>query len=77
MSDPRYDRDPYRQMYSINLSDLTWSINDYHYKRTRSTEPFANEPPMIIMDVTETHNEKAERLNGRLAMLGVIAAMGA
>lgn len=37
---------------------------------------FAKEPPMEIMDVTETHNEKAERLNGRLAMLGVIAALG-
>ena len=24
-----------------------------------------------------THNERAERLNGRLAMLGVIAAIGA
>ena len=32
---------------------------------------FAKEPPMEIMDVTETHNERAERLNGRLAMLGV------
>ena len=30
-----------------------------------------------IMDVTETHNEKAEKLNGRLAMLGVMAALGA
>ena len=38
---------------------------------------FAKEPPITIMDVTETHNEKAEKLNGRLAMLGVIAAMGA
>ena len=38
---------------------------------------FAKEPPMIIMNVTETHNERAERLNGRLAMLGVIAAIGA
>ena len=38
---------------------------------------FAKEPPMDIMDVTETHNEKAEKLNGRLAMLGVIAALGA
>tara|TARA_Y100000361_G_scaffold140502_1_gene144667 strand:+ start:347 stop:538 length:192 start_codon:yes stop_codon:yes gene_type:complete len=37
---------------------------------------FAKEPPMEIMDVTETHNEKAERLNGRLAMLGVMAAIG-
>ena len=38
---------------------------------------FAKEPPMEIMEVTETHNERAERLNGRLAMLGVIAALGA
>jgi hypothetical protein len=38
---------------------------------------FAKEPPMTIMDVTETHNEKAEKLNGRLAMLGVMAALGA
>ena len=38
---------------------------------------YAKEPPMTIMDVTETHNEKAEKLNGRLAMLGVMAALGA
>ena len=38
---------------------------------------YAKEPPMEIMDVTETHNEKAEKLNGRLAMLGVLAALGA
>ena len=37
---------------------------------------YAKEPPMQIMEVTETHNEKAEKLNGRLAMLGVIAALG-
>ena len=28
-------------------------------------------------NVYETHNEKAEKLNGRFAMLGVIAALGA
>jgi hypothetical protein len=47
---------------------------------------FAKEPQMYIdsevqkqMDngMYETHNERAERLNGRLAMLGVIAALGA
>ena len=38
---------------------------------------FAKEPPMEIMEVTETHNEKAEKLNGRLAMLGIMAALGA
>lgn len=25
----------------------------------------------------ESHNERAEKLNGRLAMLGIIAALGA
>ncbi len=38
---------------------------------------FAKEPPMEIMNVYENHNSKAEKLNGRLAMLGVIAAIGA
>ena len=38
---------------------------------------FAKEPPVKIVDVTITHNEKAEMLNGRFAMLGVIAALGA
>ena len=39
---------------------------------------FAKEPPMSFDEkYTENHNEKAERLNGRLAMLGVIAAIGA
>tara|TARA_B100001142_G_C13911809_1_gene491943 strand:+ start:106 stop:297 length:192 start_codon:yes stop_codon:yes gene_type:complete len=37
---------------------------------------FAKEPLMEIIEVNETHDKKAERLNGRLAMLGVIAAMG-
>ena len=38
---------------------------------------FAKEPPMIMEDITVTHNEKAEMLNGRLAMLGIMAALGA
>jgi hypothetical protein len=47
---------------------------------------FAKEPQMYIDSEVEnemekgiyvTHNEKAERLNGRLAMIGVIAALGA
>ena len=28
---------------------------------------FAKEPPMRVMDVSVTHNEIAEKLNGRLA----------
>ncbi len=41
---------------------------------------FAKEPRMYVdpdKDFTVTHNEKAEMLNGRFAMLGVIAALGA
>ena len=39
---------------------------------------FAKEPPMTFDEkYTVNHNEKAEKLNGRVAMLGVIAAIGA
>ena len=38
---------------------------------------FAKEPQVKVMEVSVTHNERAEMLNGRLAMLGVIAAIGA
>lgn len=47
---------------------------------------FAKEPSMYIdpkveeqmkSEMYETHNEKAEKLNGRLAMIGIIAALGA
>ena len=38
---------------------------------------FAKEPEVLVMDISETHNEKAEKLNGRVAMMGVIAAIGA
>ena len=41
---------------------------------------FAKEPKMYTdpnKDFSVTHNEKAEMLNGRLAMLGVMAALGA
>ena len=41
------------------------------------TNMYAVEPEMKIMEVSVTHNEIAEKLNGRLAMLGVIAAIGA
>jgi|TARA_R100001198_G_C5243025_1_gene220872 hypothetical protein len=41
------------------------------------TNVFAKEPTMEVIAVTENHNAKAERLNGRLAMLGIIAALGA
>jgi len=37
---------------------------------------FAKEPRMYIDENSIPHNERAERLNGRLAMRGVIAAHG-
>jgi hypothetical protein len=39
---------------------------------------FAKEPQMYTDEnYTVPHNERAEKLNGRLAMLAIIAAMGA
>ena len=39
---------------------------------------FAKEPQVKVMEVSVTHNEKAEHAQrSRLAMLGVIAAIGA
>ena len=38
---------------------------------------WAKEPKVEVMDVAVTHNERAESLNGRLAMLGIVAALGA
>ena len=38
---------------------------------------FAKEPQIKVMEVAVTHNEKAEQLNGRFAMMGIIAALGA
>jgi hypothetical protein len=40
------------------------------------TNVFAKEPQMQVMEITMSHNEIAEKLNGRLAMLGIIAALG-
>jgi hypothetical protein len=42
------------------------------------TNIFAKEPIMYTdKDYTVPHNERAELLNGRLAMLGFVAAIGA
>ena len=40
---------------------------------------FAKEPPIIMTDhpFGVPHNERAELLNGRVAMLGIMAAFGA
>ncbi len=39
---------------------------------------FAKEPPITFDEkYTVNHNERAEQLNGRFAMIGIIAAFGA
>jgi hypothetical protein len=40
------------------------------------TQIWPTEPRMYIDENSVPHNEKAELLNGRLAMMGVIAAIG-
>ena len=42
-----------------------------------TTNIYAKEPIMSYKDVQETTYERAEKVNGRAAMLGVIAAIGA
>lgn len=60
---------------------MTVTTNDRGQQNMFATEPTMYIPEEIIeaMDngVYETHNEKAERLNGRLAMIGFVAAIGA
>ena len=42
-----------------------------------AVEPRMYFDPKTMTENYETHNEKAEKLNGRAAMLGIIAALGA
>jgi hypothetical protein len=43
------------------------------------TNIYAKEPPIIMTDhpYGVPHNERAEKLNGRFAMIGIMAAFGA
>ena len=50
-------------------------LNAYAKEPTMYIDPIIEEK--IMQDNYETHSEKAEKLNGRVAMLGVIAAIGA
>ena len=52
---------------------MTVTTNEYGQQNL-----FAKEPPMTFDEkYTVSHNEKAEQLNGRFAMMGIIAALGA
>ena len=42
----------------------------------KRTNMYADEPQMYLQEVDMPHNYQAEILNGRLAMLGVMAAIG-
>ncbi len=66
------------------MSMLNWNDLTSHTKEMTTiiedggrTNIYAVEPEMYTTEITVTHNENAEKLNGRLAMLGVIAALGA
>lgn len=58
----------------MNTKNTTMTVTTEDGGRTNM---FAKEPQMEVMEVSVTHNEKAEMLNGRFAMLGIIAALGA
>ena len=72
---------PNRNGVNVKRKDATYHPEKFNLTTViedgNRTNIYAIEPPIEIMEVNETHNERAERLNGRLAMLGVIAAMGA
>jgi hypothetical protein len=51
---------------------MTVTTNEYDQQNI-----FANEPPIYMDENYTPHNQRAELLNGRLAMLGVVAALGA
>jgi len=60
---------------------MTVTTNEFGQQNMFAKEPEMYIPQEIITamnnDAYETHNERAERLNGRLAMLGFVAAVGA
>jgi hypothetical protein len=60
---------------------MTVTTNDRGQQNMWAKEPQMYTDPKVENQMKEgiyqTHNERAEKLNGRLAMLGVIAALGA
>lgn len=60
---------------------MTTTTNEFGQQNMFAKEPqmYISEEIIEAMDnnMYETHNEKAERLNGRLAMIGFVAAVGA
>ena len=50
-------------------------LNAYAKEPRMYIDPIIEE--QLMKDAYETHNERAEKLNGRFAMMGIIAALGA
>ena len=50
-------------------------LNAYAIEPTMYIDPTIEK--QIMNEEFTTHNEKAEKLNGRLAMIGIVAAIGA
>ena len=50
-------------------------LNAYAKEPRMYIDPIIEEE--LMQDNYETHNERAEKLNGRVAMMGIIAALGA
>jgi hypothetical protein len=59
---------------------MTTTTNEFGQQNMFAKEPqmYISEEIIEAMDnnMYETHNERAERLNGRLAMLGFVIAVG-
>ena len=60
---------------------MTVTKNELGQNNLWAKEPTSYIDPKIEQQmkdgIYETHNERAEKLNGRLSMLGIIAALGA
>jgi hypothetical protein len=60
---------------------MTVTTNDRGQQNMWAREPNMYIDPKIETQmkegIYETHNERAEKMNGRFAMMGVIAALGA
>jgi hypothetical protein len=67
----------YKNLYYLCQSVILMTVtsNDRGQQNMWAKEPQMYTDPN--KDFSVTHNEKAEKLNGRLAMLGVMAALGA
>ena len=73
---------PLRVIIEVYLKKaMTVTENEFGQQNMWAKEPNMYIDPAIEEQMTknvyETHNERAEKLNGRLAMIGVIAALGA